>query len=163
MKIGSSNKMPMWARFFAVLLGIPLAAALLRTGFEREFPKLTALILAAVALVALYLFLHWQFTSHSAPPPASTEGKTRERRSFDFGLALFLALIFLVGSVMFLAISVFPPADLPSVSRWVIRAASLFIGLLCLLICLSFIFQCRFLVTGKRALTIRLGKSGSHK
>jgi hypothetical protein len=109
------------------------------------------------------LVLHWQFTSHSTPLPASTEEKKRERRSLDFGLALFLALIFLVGSVMFLAISLFPPVDLPSVSRWVIRAASFFIGLLCLLICLSFILQCRFLVTGKRGLTFRLGKSGLHK
>ncbi len=163
MKTGSSKKMPMWARFFAVLLGIPLAAALLRTGFEREFPRWTALILTLVALVALYLFLHWQFTSHSAPLPTSTEEKKRERSRFDFGLALFFALVFLVGSVMFLAIAVFPPADLPSVSSWVIRAASLFIDLLCLLICFSFILQCRFLVTGKRGLTFRLGKSGSHK
>ena len=154
----------MWARFFAALFGIPLAAALLRIGFEREFPRLTALILTSFALIALYLFLRWRFKSHPVPLP-SKEEKKREQRQFEFGFALFLALIFLVGSVIFFAIAVFPPVDLPSVSRWVIRAASLFMGLLCLLLCLSFILQCRFLVTGKKGLTLtfRLRKSGNHK
>lgn len=155
--------MPMWARFFTVLLGIPLAAALLRSRFGREFPKLTALALASVALIAFCLFLHWQFTSRSAPSATSTEEKKRERSRFDFGLALFVALIFFAGSLMFFAIAVFPPADLPSASRLVIGVASLFIGLVCLLICLSFILQCRFLATGKRGLTFRLGKSGPNK
>jgi Na+/H+ antiporter NhaD/arsenite permease-like protein len=146
-------------RFF----GIPLIAALLRVGFEHEFHRLTALILTLVALAVLYLFLYWTFASRSIPAPISAEEKKREGRGFNFAVALFLAVICLVGGVMFLIIAVFPPADLPTVSRWVIRAASLFLGLLSFVLSLAFILQCRFLLTGKRNLTIQLKKPGSGK
>jgi len=163
MKIGSRNNLPIWMRFFALLLGIPLAAALLHAGFAREFHRPTALVMTAVALLVLYGLLNWRFKSRSIPVPMNREERKGERRKFDFGVALFLAAIFLVGGVMFSIIAILPPADLSSASRWLIRAASLFLGLLCLVMCLRFILHCRFLVTGKRGLTIRLGKPDSHK
>ena len=157
MKTGNWNKMPMWARFFAVLLGIPLAAALLRAGFEHEFHKLTALILASVASIVLYLFLHWRFTSCSVPAAMSAEEKKRERRQVTFCINVLFAAGFLVGGVLFLAVAVFPPEDLPSLSRWVVRFATLSLGGLFLMFGVFFIAQCRMLVTGKRSLTIRFG------
>lgn len=159
----SWNKMPTWAGFLAVLLGVPLAAALLRVGFEQEFHKLTATALALVALVVLWLLLNWYFTSHPVRVEMTREEKRRDRRKFDFCLALFLAGIFLVGGVMFLAIVVSPLPDLPSVGRWLIRAASLFFGLLGLVLSLFFVLQCRFIVTGKRSLTFHLRKISSDK
>jgi hypothetical protein len=155
MKIGSWNKMPVWVRFLAVLLGIPLVAGLLRGGFEHWFHGLTAKVLALVSLGVLWLFLHWTFKSCPAPAPMSKEETKREERKVDFVVALLYAVIFLAGGVIFLVIAVLPPTDLPSLSRWVIRVASLFFGLLGLVLSLSFIFQCRFLVTGKKSLTMR--------
>jgi hypothetical protein len=162
MKTGSWNKMPMWVRFFVVLFEIPLIAALLRVGFEHEFHRFTALVLTSVVLIVLYLFLHRASASHPAPA-MSKEQKKQERRKFDFGFALFLAVICLVGGGMFLVIAVVPPTDLPPISRWIIRVASLFLGLLSLLLSLPFISECRSLITGKKNLTVQLGKSEPRK
>jgi hypothetical protein len=163
MKIGSWNKMPMGARFLAVLLGIPLVAALLRVGFEHGFHGLTAKVLALVSLGVLGLLLQLTFTSFPAQAPMSKEEKRREWRNVDLGIAIFCAVIFAVGAVMFIALAVMPPDDLPSVSRWLIRVASFIIAGVCLFLSLVFILRVRLLLTGKRSLSVQLRKPDSEK
>jgi len=155
--------MPIGARFLTVLLGIPLVAALLRVGFEHGFHGLTAKVLALVSLGALGLFLHWTFTSCPAPAPMSKEEKKREWRKVDLGIALFLAVMFLVGGVMFITLAVVPPDDLPSVSRWLIRIASFIIAGVCFLFSLIFTLRVRLLLTGKRSFPIKFWQSDSDK
>ena len=70
--------MPMWARVFGLLLGFPLVAALLRVGFEHDFSRSTALILTSIALIEVYLFLHWNFKSRSVAAPRNPEEKKRQ-------------------------------------------------------------------------------------
>ena len=159
MKNGGWDRIPLWARFLALLVSIPLAAALLRAGFGHEFNKLTALVLTAVALIVFYLILHWRFASRSVPQSVSAPDKRRDMRKFNFVIAVFLAVIFLAGGVIFLAAAISPLADLPNISRWLIRTASVFLGLLFLVLGLGFTMH----AAGRRSLTIRLGKSDSHK
>jgi cell division protein FtsW (lipid II flippase) len=92
-----------------------------------------------------------------------TQEQKREGRRTDFGLALFLAVIFLVGGMMFIALAVVPPDDLPSVSRWLIRIAAFIIAGVCLLFSLIFTLRVRFLLTGKRSFSIKFWQSDSDK
>jgi hypothetical protein len=83
-----------------------------------------------------------------------THPDKQERRRADFGLACFFALIFLIGSGMFLTFAFLPPDDFPAgLSRWLIRTGSLIIGGVCLILFLFFIAQLRLLWTGKRRMT----------
>ena len=92
-----------------------------------------------------------------------TREQKQKRRRADVGLAAFFAAVFLTGSVMFIGIAVFPQADLPAYSRWLIRIASFILGGVFLILFSFFMMQIRFFLTGKRKFTIRLGKRDSHK
>jgi hypothetical protein len=92
-----------------------------------------------------------------------TPEQKRERRRADIGLAAFFAVVFLAGSAMFIAIVFLPPDDLPATSRWLIRIASFILGGVCLVLLSFFIMQIRFLLTGKRSLTVGLKKPDSHQ
>ena len=86
-----------------------------------------------------------------------TQDQKRERRRFDFGLALFYALVFLAGSVMFIAIAIFPPDDFPAdISRWLIRIGSLIVGGACSILFVFFAMKIYLLLTSKRTITFKL-------
>jgi hypothetical protein len=85
-----------------------------------------------------------------------THDQKRGRRRFDFCLALFFTLLFLVGSVMFIGLAVFPPADFPAdYSRWLIRIGSSIVGGACFILFVFFVMQIYLLLIHKRAVTFR--------
>ena len=90
--------MPMWARFFAILLGIPLVAALLRVGLERKFDRLTALALATVVLLILWFVLRRMFASHPDSVSKSREDKGREFSKFQGVVFAVFAVLMLAGT-----------------------------------------------------------------
>lgn len=98
MRLGSFNQMPMWAKFFAILLGIPLVAALLRIGFERKFGRLTALVLSALALLILWLIFRRIIASHPGSLPMSRQDKQREFNKFQGVVFAVFAAVILVGA-----------------------------------------------------------------
>jgi uncharacterized membrane protein len=100
MKIGNCNKMPMWARFLAILLGIPLFAALLRVGLERKFDRLTALALLTIVLLILWFVLRRMFASHPDSVPTSREDKKREFSKFQGVVFAVFAVFMLVGTAI---------------------------------------------------------------
>jgi hypothetical protein len=98
MKTGNSNKIPMWARFLAILLGVPLVAALLRVGLERKFDRLAALALATVALLILWFVLRRMLASHPDSVSMSKEDKNRESYKFQSIVFAFFEVVRLVGA-----------------------------------------------------------------
>jgi hypothetical protein len=92
-----------------------------------------------------------------------TPEQKQKRRRADIGLAIFFAVVFFVGSVMFIGIVFLLPHDLPAYSRWLIRIASFILSGAFLILFIFFILQIRFSLTGRRRLTIRFGKPDSRK
>lgn len=150
MKTGNLNNMPSWARFFGILLGIPLIAALLRAGFDHGFRKLSAMALTAVFLSLFGLFLHWKFTASSVRTPPGKEENKRDVRQLDFAITLFLIAIFLTGGALFIWCGFQPFTEPSQVSGWLIRIASFIIGGISLVLCLAFTVRVFMLLTGKR-------------
>jgi hypothetical protein len=80
----------------------------------------------------------------------STQDQKRTRR-FDFVLALFFAVVFLVASVMFIAIACFPPEDFPAdYSLWLIRIGSFIAAGASFIIFIFFAMQIYPRLTSKR-------------
>ena len=156
MKIGNSNEIPKWGTVFAVVLGIPSIAALLRAGFEHGFHKLTAIMLTAVSLFFIGMFLHWKFKSESLRIPSGKEEQKREMRELNIGLTLFLAAVFLVGGGLFIWGGFQSVAEWPPISDWLLRIASFIIGGISLLFGFVFVLRLGLIVKGKRCW--RLGK-----
>jgi len=130
MKIGSWNKMPMWARFLAILLGIPLLAALLRVGFEHWSPGVPAKIFTSIALMAVYLFLRCKPTIQRDSVPMTKEEKKREFNKLQGVIFEFLAVIMLAGAVMGFYGAIVPGGPWPvRIGCGIIGVAGLILGL----------------------------------
>jgi len=150
MRTGKWNKMPQWALLFAILLGIPSMAALLRVGFEHGFHKLTGMMLTAVFLLIIGSFLHWKFASNSFRVPLDKEEKKRELRQLDFAITFFLALIFLTGGGLFIFCGFQSFAEWPLISEWLLQIAAFIIGGISLLLGLIFTLRIGALLAGNR-------------
>jgi hypothetical protein len=84
------------------------------------------------------------------------QGQKLATRRFYIGLALFYAVIFLAGSVMFIAIAIFPPDDFPAgLVRWLIRIGSFMVGGICFTIFAFFVMQIYLHFAKKRAITFK--------
>jgi amino acid transporter len=133
MKIEIWNKMPMWARFLAILFGIPTIAALLRITFEHWFSGLTGKILALLVLMiaSALLLLHRRRKHPHVSIPMSSEEKQHENREVTKLMGLIfaiMALIFLAGTIIG-----FYGASTPG-SFSLVRAAMGIIGLMALVL-----------------------------
>lgn len=151
MRTASPNKIPMWARFLAILLGIPLVVALMRFGLERKFERLTALVLATVSLLILWFVFRGVFASRRGPVSTSEGDKNREFSKFQGVMFAFFAVTMLLGA----GIGFYGAFTSDSSPVW-LRTACGMIGLIGLL--LAFIFTVGS-VQGFRRLTSQVQRT----
>jgi hypothetical protein len=126
MRIRSGN-IPMWARFVAVIFGVPLMAALLRVGFERKFDRVTALASASVVMLAFWFFLRGKLVPWAR---MGTEEKRQEFTRFQ-GVALGLfAAAMLTGAGVAIYAAVTPGAVWSRVACGIIGLIGLLLALI---------------------------------
>lgn len=90
-------------------------------------------------------------------------GQKQQGQRASSGVCLSFAAIFGLVGTLFIIAGIFPPASLPSHDRLLIRAGSVFLGLLGAAVSMFFILQCRSPVSGKGITTLQAEKTESDR
>jgi hypothetical protein len=133
------SKMPLWARWVAILFGFPFICAVLDVVFVHWLGRLAGEVLLLVVLIVASIFqfgLRKRKPRH-IPPPQSKKEKQREKREVGkltgviFGIG---ALVCFAGAVIgFYGIVAPTPASYSSSWWWLVRVAMGGIGIVGLL------------------------------
>lgn len=154
MKTTGRNKLPLWARYFGVLIGFPAIVGVLRAVLEHLLPRLTADYLLVAILIIVCIPLFWKRKKHTrhvhmtGEEPQGEEREehaqmTKEERHYEkreelklyFLMFAMFAIVLLAGTffgfcIMFSA----TPQSYPELLYGVFRLFGAAIGIVCLVL-----------------------------
>ena len=140
MKPSGWNRLPLWARYFGILLGVPFVIAFVRVALERRFDRFTSDIVVIILLIIASILLFWKRKGRRNQPhadPMTREDRQHEQRE-ELQLAFLMFIIFtivlLTGTffgfcIMFSAL----PAGYTEALYFIVRFFGAVIGLVALL------------------------------